>query len=300
MSLKGEQHYYTLGMVCLFISKTGFNFINVNFIFYHPLKLLRVKIRALIKWIKIRWLYLLGNTTWASPNNKKDRRAQKSSQKRVESAEHSRDCKVWQSQESLQGRQSPQSNVESAEHSRVWQSTAEPKKPEWHIGPYFQSFVTIKTSHTRVSAWTPTPSGKWCDSLSGFRHIVAAKWSKRVGARAARGWGRGLHVETISANKPCSYLLLTTELNVALVREGWGVDRKWSWGAGYPVPHPEQMGGEVLIKAPVTSCVAVAFKTQWWENLRWQARRRRVFGSFANAPLTSIRTKTRSSSPSPA
>lgn len=44
MSLKGEQHYYTLGMVCLFITKTGFNFINFSFIFYRPLKLLRVKI----------------------------------------------------------------------------------------------------------------------------------------------------------------------------------------------------------------------------------------------------------------
>lgn len=77
----------------------------------------------------------------------------------------------------------------------------------------------------------------------------------------------------------------------------WGRGGRWT---GYPVPHPEQMGGEVLIKAPVTSCVAVASKTQWWENLRWQARRRRVFASFANAPLTSIRTKTRSSSPSPA
>lgn len=40
--------------------------------------------------------------------------------------------------------------------------------------------------------------------------------------------GGGPHVETISANKPRSYLLLTTELNVALVKEGWGVDRKWS------------------------------------------------------------------------
>lgn len=139
---------------------------------------------------------------------------------------------------------------EPAEHSRAQreeknlQSTAEPKKPEWHSGPYFQSFVTIKTSHTRVSAWTATPSGKWCDSLSGFRHIVAAKWSKRVGARAARGWGRGLHVETISANKPRSYLLLTTELNVALVREGWGGGQEMELSGRLPCATSWTDGGE--------------------------------------------------------
>lgn len=71
-------------------------------------------------------------------------------------------------------------------------------------GVWFGSSVPLNPVRCAFMLCLTRRSGERCDSLSGFRHIVAAKWSKHVGGEAAvsaaprprgggpkRRWGRG-------------------------------------------------------------------------------------------------------------